>query len=158
MEHARRALSKRDRFWIWPQIVDKIICNAAQSATRFFYLHFLVKKWQLRVFGAFLEFFRFHEMTSRAGLPVFSWTQYTKMVKKLPNYHNITKWPQNISHGRKIFQMTIKYTNIFNSKALQNLPKLEFLVIKYTIWQPWSRDCFALSSMKDITHVQQVSA
>jgi hypothetical protein len=28
------------------------------------------------------------------------------------------------------------YTNIFHSKALQNLPKLGFLVSKCTIWQP----------------------
>jgi hypothetical protein len=33
--------------------------------------------------------------------------------------------------------MVIKYTEIFRSKALQNLPKLEFLVLKQTIWQPW---------------------
>jgi hypothetical protein len=32
--------------------------------------------------------------------------------------------------------MIIKYTSIFHSKALQNLPKLRFLVWKQTIWQP----------------------
>jgi hypothetical protein len=32
--------------------------------------------------------------------------------------------------------MPIKYTNIFSSKALQNLPKFGFLVWKHTIWQP----------------------
>jgi hypothetical protein len=32
--------------------------------------------------------------------------------------------------------MTIKYTSIFHYKALQNLPKLGFLVWKQTIWQP----------------------
>jgi hypothetical protein len=30
--------------------------------------------------------------------------------------------------GHNIFQMGIKYANIFHSKALQNLPKLGFLV------------------------------
>jgi hypothetical protein len=35
-----------------------------------------------------------------------------------------SKWPKN--------------TNIFHSKALPNIPKLGFLVWKYTIWQPWS--------------------
>jgi hypothetical protein len=30
----------------------------------------------------------------------------------------------------KIFQIAIKYINIFLSKALQNLPKLEFMVEK----------------------------
>jgi hypothetical protein len=34
--------------------------------------------------------------------------------------------------------MALKYINIFQSKALQNLPKLGFLVWKETIWQPWS--------------------
>jgi hypothetical protein len=35
--------------------------------------------------------------------------------------------------------MAIKYINIFQSKTLQNFPKLGFLVWKQTIWQPWSR-------------------
>jgi hypothetical protein len=34
-------------------------------------------------------------------------------------------------NGRDIFQMSIKCTNIFHSKALQNLPNLEYLVWKY---------------------------
>jgi hypothetical protein len=34
--------------------------------------------------------------------------------------------------------MDIKFTNIFNCKALQNLPKFVFLVWKYTIWQPFT--------------------
>jgi hypothetical protein len=48
-----------------------------------------------------------------------------------------TKLPCIIPNGRKIFQMIIKYHNIFHSKALQNLPKLGFLDWKYAIWQPW---------------------
>jgi hypothetical protein len=32
--------------------------------------------------------------------------------------------------------MEREYTNLFYSKALQNLPDLGFLVWKYTIWQP----------------------
>jgi hypothetical protein len=36
--------------------------------------------------------------------------------------------------------MVIKYTNIFLSKTLQNLPKLGVLVWKQTIWQPWPAD------------------
>jgi hypothetical protein len=58
----------------------------------------------------------------------FFFTQYTKTEKKIPNYHNFTKMSKNIPNDRKIFRMTIKYTSIFHSKALQNLPKLEFLV------------------------------
>jgi hypothetical protein len=74
----------------------------------------------------------------------FFLTQYTKTGKNIPTDHNITKWPQNVSNGLKIFQMTIKYstndykyTNVFHHKAHQNLPKFGFLVWKYTIWQPW---------------------
>jgi hypothetical protein len=37
-------------------------------------------------------------------------------------------------------QVSIKYTNIFQSKTLQNLPKFDFLAWKQTIWQPWSKD------------------
>jgi hypothetical protein len=33
--------------------------------------------------------------------------------------------------------MAIKYTFIFNSNTLQNLPKFGALVRKYAIWQPW---------------------
>jgi hypothetical protein len=54
------------------------------------------------------------------GCQIFLDTIY----QNVPNYHNITKWP-------KKFQVTIKYTNIFHCKALQNLPKLGFLVWKY---------------------------
>jgi hypothetical protein len=34
--------------------------------------------------------------------------------------------------------VSIKYTNIFHCKTLQNLPKFGFLFWKQTIWQPWS--------------------
>jgi hypothetical protein len=34
------------------------------------------------------------------------------------------------------FEVVPKYINIIQSKALQNLPKLGFLVWKETIWQP----------------------
>jgi hypothetical protein len=37
---------------------------------------------------------------------------------------------QNIPNGRKIFYTARKYTNLFLSKAVQNIPKLEFLVWK----------------------------
>jgi hypothetical protein len=35
---------------------------------------------------------------------------------------------KNIPNGCKIFLMAIKYTNIFHSKALGNIPKMGFLV------------------------------
>jgi hypothetical protein len=37
------------------------------------------------------------------------------------------KLPQNVPNGFKIYK-TIKYTNIFHYKTLQNLPKIGFLV------------------------------
>jgi hypothetical protein len=39
--------------------------------------------------------------------------------------HNVkyTKWPQNTPNCHKIYQMALKYTNIFYSKALQNIRK-----------------------------------
>jgi hypothetical protein len=42
----------------------------------------------------------------------------------------------NVPNGHKVYQMAIKYTNIFNSKTLPNLTKMGFLVLKYTIRQP----------------------
>jgi hypothetical protein len=61
----------------------------------------------------------------RTGLPDFSWYMIPKQAK--------------VPDGHKISQITINYINIFPSKALQNLPKLKFLVWKETIWQPCLR-------------------
>jgi hypothetical protein len=61
------------------------------------------------------------------------------------NVKKYTKRPQNMGHlvpisnGRRIFQMAIKCTSIFHSNALQNVPKLVILVLKFTIWQPCLR-------------------
>jgi hypothetical protein len=41
--------------------------------------------------------------------------------------------------GLKIYQLAIKYINILHCKTPQNLPELNFLARKYTIWQPWHR-------------------
>jgi hypothetical protein len=53
--------------------------------------------------------------------------------KNIPNDHKIyqmaiqfNKWP--LKYGRKLSQMVLKYTSISHSKALQNIPKLGFLV------------------------------
>jgi hypothetical protein len=46
------------------------------------------------------------------------------------HWRKYTKWPQIISNGCKIDQMSIIYSNIFHCKALQNLPKCRFLVSK----------------------------
>jgi hypothetical protein len=47
-------------------------------------------------------------------------TKTGKLTQNLPNVH--------------------RYTNIFNCKNLQNLPKFGFLVSKRTIWQPCSKN------------------
>jgi hypothetical protein len=64
------------------------------------------------------------------GCQIFLGTQYQNRTK-------CTKGTQNVPNGHKISQMAIKYINIFPPKALQNLPKSEFLVWKETIWPPW---------------------
>jgi hypothetical protein len=50
--------------------------------------------------------------------------RYTKTGETIPNYHRITKWQQNKPNGHNIFQMGIKYINIY----LQRLSKI------YTNW------------------------
>jgi hypothetical protein len=71
-------------------------------------------------------------------LPDLSWSKIPKRGKIYQITTKYTKWPQNITNGSKMDQMVIKYTKIFRSKTLQNLPKLGFLVGKQTIWQPWA--------------------
>jgi hypothetical protein len=86
------------------------------------------------------------------GLPDFPSRNVPKLgemyqiATNLPNGHKSTK-----IYGRNIFQiiylhrymhmhnvhMAKYYTNLFHSKALQNLPKLVlFLIWNYAIWQP----------------------
>jgi hypothetical protein len=52
--------------------------------------------------------------------------KHTKLWKIYLNYHKLYQTAINNSKWPKIFRMGIKYTNIFHSKALQNLPKLGF--------------------------------
>jgi hypothetical protein len=65
-------------------------------------------------------------------MPDFSWYN-------IPKRRKYTKWPQNIPNYRKIDQKAIKYTTNFQRKTLQNLPKVQFLFLKQTIWQPCSK-------------------
>jgi hypothetical protein len=62
-----------------------------------------------------------------SGLPDVSWHIVPKRVKSI-----LHKLPLNFQtiHVGKIDQMTVKYTSIFYSKALQNLPKLGFFCLK----------------------------
>jgi hypothetical protein len=76
----------------------------------------------------------------------FSWCKNTKRGKintKLPQ-RTYTKWRYNTPNGLKSTPMVIKYTQIFHSMAHKNEPKLEFLVRKFTIWQP----CFLQFDLK----------
>jgi hypothetical protein len=41
--------------------------------------------------------------------------------------------------------MVLKNCNIFHAEALQNFPKLRFLVWKCIIWQPWDAVCYSVS-------------
>jgi hypothetical protein len=68
------------------------------------------------------------------------------LVQTCRNGKKYTKWPQTIPNGHiciisnghtyiipighKLYQTAVKYANIFHSKALQNVPKLGFLVLK----------------------------
>jgi hypothetical protein len=79
---------------------------------------------------------RSHFLHFQSGLPDFSWCMYQ-------DEEIYTKSPQNIQNGRKMDQMAINYTNIFHCNTLQNLPKMGFLVWKYTIWQT----CFQSDSL-----------
>jgi hypothetical protein len=92
------------------------------------------KSWRVRFFCPthFLGTFDCKISSFRPGLPDFSRNSIPKQGKI---YQIITALPssfKNLPNGGKIFQMTLKYTNIFHSKVLQNLPNLDFLVWKYT--------------------------
>jgi hypothetical protein len=51
--------------------------------------------------------------------------KYTKWLTFIHQMTNVySKWPLHMP----IFQMAILFTNILNYKALQKIPKLEFLV------------------------------
>jgi hypothetical protein len=59
----------------------------------------------------------------KAGLPDFSWYKIPERGKIYQMTTKYTKWPLNISNGRKIDQMVIKYAKIFHHRTHQNLPK-----------------------------------
>jgi hypothetical protein len=66
----------------------------------------------------------------KPGLPDFPWCNIPNWGKIYQISIKYNKWPQNITHGRKIDQMAIKYTNIFHYKALENLTILGFFCLK----------------------------
>jgi hypothetical protein len=64
--------------------------------------------------------YRYLNDCSGSRLPDYSWDN-------IPNGENIPNNPPKLPNGHKLFQkrikMAVKYTNIFHSKALQNIPK-----------------------------------
>jgi hypothetical protein len=72
--------------------------------------------------------FIFRDKFSQQGLPDFSWNNIPKQGK---SYQIATALPNDHARNRiirNIFQIAIKYINLFYSKGLQNLSKLGFLV------------------------------
>jgi hypothetical protein len=69
----------------------------------------------------------FHEKRFLTRVARFFLVQFPNTGENVPKYQKYTKQPSNRSNGRKIDQMSIIYTNIFQCKALRNLPKLGFL-------------------------------
>jgi hypothetical protein len=66
--------------------------------------------------------------------------KYTKLTLHTLNYHG---HKIHIPNGRKIIQRTIKYPNIFQSKALQNLPKNGLKIFHLaTLWRQKNRTAF----------------
>jgi hypothetical protein len=64
------------------------------------------------------------------GCQIFLGTCIPKPEQMYQMNTKCTKWSLNIPNVCKIFQMALIYSNIFQSRALQNLPKLGFLVWK----------------------------
>jgi hypothetical protein len=88
--------------------------------------HFFGEKWWRKK--------SLHEKGVTQGCQIFLVTWYKNRIK-------CTKWTQNVPNGHKMSQICICKTfwtiSTFPSKALQNVPKFEFLVLKETIWHSW---------------------
>jgi hypothetical protein len=62
--------------------------------------------------------------------------QKTKDGKIIPNSPQTVPNGRKIPNGHKLCQKTIKYAEIFHSKALK-ITKMRIFGMKITIWQPW---------------------
>jgi hypothetical protein len=71
------------------------------------------------------HFFLHTKKARRQGCQIFLGPNLPKWEKT-----NYTKRPKIIPNGRKIFQMVIKYKNIFYSKALQIFTKIGIFCLK----------------------------
>jgi hypothetical protein len=106
-----------------------------------------------------------HKMGWATFRLIFSKIVWSRVARffwhNIPKRGKIYQITATLPNGHKIYQMTvcktlqitIKYTSIFYSKVLQNLPKLGFLVWKQTIWQPWSdHPAFICTSFRHVWH------
>jgi hypothetical protein len=66
--------------------------------------------------------------TVKTRVARFILVQNTKSGKNIPNYHEQNQMSIKYKKDRKMDQVSIKYTNNFLCKTLQNLPKFVFLV------------------------------
>jgi hypothetical protein len=64
------------------------------------------------------------------GCQIFLWTWYQNRKKCTKWTKKCAKCSYNIPKVHETFQMAIKYVNIFEYKALQNLPKIGILGLK----------------------------
>jgi hypothetical protein len=92
-----------------------------------------------RAVWTLIRFYKFlNENSAAAVLPDFSWYNIPKLGKNFQMTTNILKWPWNIPICRKIDQNDRKICQHLPLKDPQKFTKVEFLVWKYTIWQPWA--------------------
>jgi hypothetical protein len=71
-----------------------------------------------------------HKHDLGTGLPDFYWYSIPKTGKMYQMNTKFTKWPQNLPNLSKIFQMAIKYINIFQSKVLQKFTQIGIFGLK----------------------------
>jgi hypothetical protein len=67
--------------------------------------------------------------TIKSGLPDFSWYKVPKR-KNIPYCHKLYQMSINLTKDCKMDQVSIKSTNFFQCKTLQNLPKFGFFGLK----------------------------
>jgi hypothetical protein len=71
-----------------------------------------------------------HMFSTLAGLPDFSWCMMPKQDKMYQMSTICTELSQNIPNIHKIFQMAIKYINIFQSEALKFFSQIGIFGLK----------------------------
>jgi hypothetical protein len=75
-------------------------------------------------------------LTKHCRAARFSFVNVPKRRNSTPNVHKTYQVAKAYTNNCKIYRMAVKYTKIFHSKASQIFKNWDFLVLKYTIWQP----------------------